>query len=223
MAYSQERTMRLRRRFAFAVVIVAPALLLAFVSQPDVPQGAAHSSNTAQITGSAYPSRSHLHKQLVPQPQPTKTIAKQSVPSPAPLGWRKPTGSQPNLKGVGNLNVSVNLGAQTVDIRNESDVLYTMVASTGVDDSTPRGDFTISQRGSHFYNANEGMGAKTWTAFIGTTYLFHSVPTDIDGDFIESEAEKLGKPASHGCVRLTVADAQWFYDSIPDGTPVHIE
>lgn len=215
--------MKLRRRIAFAVVVVVPALVLAFVSQPEVPHDATQTGAVAQSAMSQYPSRSHLRKQLVPEPQSTKSITKQSVLSPAPVDWHKPTGTQPSLEGVGALNVSVNLDAQTVDIRDGSDILYTMVASTGVDDSTPIGDFTISQRGTHFYNPSEGMGAKTWTAFIGTTYLFHSVPTDIDGDFIESEAEKLGRPASHGCVRLTVADAQWFYDTIPDGTPVHIE
>ena len=36
------------------------------------------------------------------------------------------------------------------------------------------------------------------------------------------EGAKLGQPASHGCVRLTVADAQWFYDQVPDGTLVTI-
>ena len=54
-------------------------------------------------------------------------------------------------------------------------------------------------------------------------YLFHSVPTGQNfGDYLEDEAMKLGQPASHGCVRLTVADAKWFYDQVPDGTPVTI-
>ena len=39
---------------------------------------------------------------------------------------------------------------------------------------------------------------------------------------MEEEGNKLGQPASHGCVRLTVADAEWFYNQIPEGTPVTI-
>ena len=37
-----------------------------------------------------------------------------------------------------------------------------------------------------------------------------------------SEAEKLGSPASHGCIRLSIADSKWLYDQLPTGTPIHI-
>jgi len=68
----------------------------------------------------------------------------------------------------------------------------------------------------------EGMGADYWVQFSGS-YLFHSVPTgEAFGDYLPEEGAKLGQPASHGCVRLTVADAQWFYDQVPDGTLVTI-
>jgi len=33
----------------------------------------------------------------------------------------------------------------------------------------------------------------------------------------------LGKPASHGCVRMTVEDAKWIYDTIPNGTKVIVQ
>ena len=54
--------------------------------------------------------------------------------------------------------------------------------------------------------------------------LFRSIINQAQnfGDYLEDEAMKLGQPASHGCVRLTVADAKWFYDQVPDGTPVTI-
>ncbi len=138
------------------------------------------------------------------------------------IDWQAPTGTQPDLSTMTELRVDVRLGDQRVDVKNGDDVIYTMVASSGLDNSTPTGDFTIGQRGEDFFNGDEGMGANWWTAFEGTTYLFHSVPTDTEGNYIESEALKLGEPASHGCVRLTVADAKWFYDAIPTDTPVHI-
>ncbi|MDB6823838.1 L,D-transpeptidase [Bifidobacterium longum] len=52
--------------------------------------------------------------------------------------------------------------------------------------------------------------------------LFHTVPTDSSGRYIVSEANKLGSPASHGCVRLTVPDVKWLYEQLPQGTTVHI-
>lgn len=71
------------------------------------------------------------------------------------------------------------------------------------------------------------MPKKAWAPTIGCSstgsYLFHSVPTgEAFGDYLPEEGAKLGQPASHGCVRLTVADAQWFYDQVPDGTLVTI-
>lgn len=47
-------------------------------------------------------------------------------------------------------------------------------------------------------------------------YLFHSVTYDRYGDHYSLQAKeykKLGKSASHGCIRLQVADAKWIYDN----------
>lgn len=54
------------------------------------------------------------------------------------------------------------------------------------------------------------------------TYLFHSVPTDCNGNEIKEEAEKLGTPCSHGCVRMSKEDAKWFYENISEGVIVSI-
>lgn len=54
--------------------------------------------------------------------------------------------------------------------------------------------------------------------------LFHSVwyykmdPSTLSA----TQYNKLGTAASHGCVRLTVADAKWIYDNCPIGTTVEI-
>jgi lipoprotein-anchoring transpeptidase ErfK/SrfK len=45
---------------------------------------------------------------------------------------------------------------------------------------------------------------------------------DENKEIIEEEAEKLGQPASHGCIRLKVEDAKWVYDNIPEKTEVFI-
>lgn len=74
---------------------------------------------------------------------------------------------------------------------------------------------------------------KRWNALQGNVYgqyatqiigniLFHSVPyTAKRNDALEYwEYDKLGTDASLGCVRLTVEDAKWIYDNIPQGTIV---
>ncbi len=54
------------------------------------------------------------------------------------------------------------------------------------------------------------------------SYLFHSVPyLSSSKDTLETEEyNKLGSPASLGCVRLCVADAIWIYENCPVNTTV---
>ena len=39
----------------------------------------------------------------------------------------------------------------------------------------------------------------------------------------KTSVRKLGRRASHGCIRLTVEDAKWIYDNCPAGTTVIIQ
>ena len=74
-----------------------------------------------------------------------------------------------------------------------------------------------------------------WHTLDGPTYgqycsritgsiLFHSVwyyqPEKNTQSYVQYN--KLGTLASHGCVRLTVADAKWIYDNVPSGTEVKV-
>ncbi len=98
-----------------------------------------------------------------------------------------------------------------------------MTASGGrPGDETPEGTFRIQNRGYHFFSQKYGEGAYYWVRIFGN-YLFHSIPVDIEGKVIQEEAEKLGCPASHGCVRLSFEDAEWFYENVPDGALVVID
>lgn len=78
-------------------------------------------------------------------------------------------------------------------------------------------------------------GGWEWKGLFGNVYgqyatqitgniLFHSVPyTSPNGDKSTLEYweyDKLGTPASMGCVRLTVRNAKWIYDNCASGTKV---
>ena len=145
--------------------------------------------------------------------------------STQPVDWLKPSQQvdYPDPAAHPGLSLEVSLQDQRVYVRDGSELLYTMYASTGMDDSTPRGSFRIqNERGDHFYNPDEGMGARYYTSFLNHgVFLFHSVPTDSKGGYIKEEADMLGiRPGSHGCIRLTVPDARWIMQSVPTGTPV---
>lgn len=80
---------------------------------------------------------------------------------------------------------------------------------------TVKGTFTVGSRGKSF---GSSYTCWWWTQFYGN-YLFHSVPYN-PGSMSSIQDGRLGINASHGCVRLTLENARWIYDTIPSGTKV---
>ena len=79
------------------------------------------------------------------------------------------------------------------------------------------------------------LGKYRWAELMGPSYgqyctrivggiLFHSVPgyNRTSYNISYRDYNKLGQPASHGCIRLTVEDAKWIYDNCKKGTTVKI-
>ena len=105
-------------------------------------------------------------------------------------------------------------GAYTVPVK-------AMPCSCGIElDYTPLGTFSTSD----YYE---------WRLMVDNTYgqyavrfvnriLFHSVPylSDAPDTLVSEEYNKLGEPASHGCVRLTASDSKWIYENCEKGTTV---
>lgn len=110
----------------------------------------------------------------------------------------------------------------TKDSNGEFTVPYkAMACSTGkYIGNTPLGTYSTSSRYTWRLMV-DGTHSQYATRFNGGI-LFHSVPCySPHNDQLEyEEFNKLGSPASLGCVRLTVADAKWIYDNCPYGTKV---
>ena len=178
----------------------------------------ANASSTATVSARQFPKAHHSGKSESSSSSAKKeqtgeqTKVQKADPvgsSTQPVDWLKPSQQidYPDPAAHPGLSLEVSLQDQRVYVRDGSQLLYTMYASTGMDDSTPRGSFRIqSERGDHFYNPREGMGARYYTSFLNHgVFLFHSVPTDSSGSYIKEEADLLGiRPSSHGCIRLTV-------------------
>lgn len=224
--HGRERARMKRRRAMVASCAVLVLLLVGFSAHAAIgnwSRGTALQPEMSVQTTVQHPvAETYVDMERGQVPQANQEIQARRDQEAARARWTNPTGTQPDLSQYSNLSVDVNLAEQKVYVKSNGTTIYTMIASSGMNDATPRGNYVIQQRGTHFYNASEGMGADYWVRFRGS-YLFHSVPTGPEaGDYIASEGEKLGQPASHGCVRLSVADAQWFYNQIPEGTPVTI-
>lgn len=129
-----------------------------------------------------------------------------------------------NISSNSKYYIKINYQANVVTVyqKGEDDKLTpikAMTCSTGA--ATPR---------SGVYSV---QGKWTWGALFGNVWghyvtkivgniLFHSVPyLSADPGSLEYwEYDKLGTSASAGCVRLSVADAQWIFNNMPVGTPI---
>ncbi len=97
------------------------------------------------------------------------------------------------------------------------------VCSTGLEeDSTPLGVFEISDK-YRWRLMVDGTYAQYAVRIYGQIML-HSVPyLEPSCDTLESwEYNKLGEPASLGCVRFRAADIKWIYTNCNEGTTVNI-
>lgn len=85
---------------------------------------------------------------------------------------------------------------------------------------TPLGSFKTSDSYPWGYMIDGSWGRYSVRIYKGI--LFHSVPyySNNPADMEWEQYNKLGEPASLGCVRLTYADVKWIYENCPRGTEV---
>ena len=93
-----------------------------------------------------------------------------------------------------------------------------MICSCG--NGTPSGTYTTTDQYRWRYLVGDVYGQ--YATRITGHILFHSVPylRQSEDSLQYEEYNKLGTTASHGCIRLTVADSLWIYQNCPSGTKV---
>lgn len=141
------------------------------------------------------------------------------------INWRKPSQNKayPSFKTHKGTWLYVSTKRQKVYFHYKNKITYIMNCSTGKTNTpTPKGTYHIQAEHGKSFSGAAG-GARYWVSWKGHgVYLFHSVPINSKGQYIISEAKKLGHKASHGCIRLAVPDAKWLYVHVPVGTKVVI-
>ena len=129
--------------------------------------------------------------------------------------------------------------AITVDVTNQVVTVYgldenggytrivrQMLCSTGTKaNPSDVGEWVLTGRVARWcYFPQWGGHAQFWTK-INSSIAFHSVIYSDPSDTMSlkvSSYNNLGSRASHGCIRLTVADAKWIYDNCGEGVVVTI-
>ena len=157
------------------------------------------------------------------------TSEKIAVPSYTPI-------DPPTVDG--ERKIVVYIGTESIVVFKAVDGEWTeervLICSTGRSKGlTPRGDFAIMKQ-YPYKKMGQIEGENVYSQYasrITGSYLFHSIP--IGGkkrqnqDYGKKQMyveyyEKLGTPASGGCVRLRCADAYWIYMNCTVGTPITI-
>ena len=101
-----------------------------------------------------------------------------------------------------------------------------MICSTGLNDTpTPMGTYQAAGAtgtGEWYWFGTYNCYAK-WAYRIVGGILFHSVIYSKGKKLNQTSVRKLGRKASHGCIRLKVEDAKWIYDTVPAGSTVVVQ
>lgn len=106
---------------------------------------------------------------------------------------------------------------------NEDDVRIAFTCSSGkASTPTKTGDYKILSK--YRWRLMIGNCYTQYASSFSSGYLFHSIPYNRKNPATMSNAsyDKLGSPASAGCVRLCFRDAKWVYDNCPIGTYVRV-
>ena len=126
------------------------------------------------------------------------------------------------------VNAQANVVTVYKKVDNKWEPFRAMLCSTGTGkkgttNATPTGTFYV--KGRWDWGAMVDNVYARYCVHFYQDYLFHSVPYNKQYDKKSQptkEFNKLGKDASHGCIRLSTMDAKWVYDNCGRGTKVTI-
>lgn len=83
---------------------------------------------------------------------------------------------------------------------------------------SPEGLFSLGVHRLSFGRA--GYYSAAFALQISGNYLYHSVLLSPDGERVIDG--RLGERISHGCIRHSLEDSRWLYETVPDGTAILI-
>ena len=182
--------------------------------------------NIAKPTYTPYPS---------PTPAPTTAftpVATTLLPdaSSTPSGDLSLTQGLPGLSSEeatqvdpGGKYILVSISQQHLFAYQGDQLVYSLVVSTGMGNSTRVGTFSILDKIPNAYGATWGIWMPDWLGIYWSGTLengIHALPILPGGDRLWSGY--LGTPISFGCVVLGIDDALELYNWAEVGTPVEI-
>ena len=124
----------------------------------------------------------------------------------------------------GSKYILVDLSEQHMYVYEGDVLIYSFVASTGINGGTRIGNFAVQSKIPNAYGSTWNIWMPDWLGIYWSGGLengIHALPILPNGATLW--AGFLGRPISYGCVVLGTYDAQVLYDWAEMGTPVEIE
>lgn len=104
-----------------------------------------------------------------------------------------------------SLVANINVGSQTMTVSRSGQVLYRWSVSTARKGYfTPRGTYRPQWTARMWYSRKYDMSPMPYAVFFHGGYAIHGT----------GAVRQLGRPASHGCVRLHTANAATFFSMV---------
>jgi lipoprotein-anchoring transpeptidase ErfK/SrfK len=120
--------------------------------------------------------------------------------------------------------ILVDISEQHMYVYEGDTLIYSFVASTGINNGTRTGTFAVQSKIPNAYGATWNIWMPSWLGIYwagGLENGIHALPILPDGATLW--AGYLGSPISYGCVVLGTYEAQLLYDWAEIGTPVQIQ
>ncbi|OGF25364.1 hypothetical protein A2331_02325 [Candidatus Falkowbacteria bacterium RIFOXYB2_FULL_34_18] len=117
--------------------------------------------------------------------------------------------------------IEIDTGRQNLKYFLGDVAIKEFVVSTGKPGmETPKGHFKVDYKDKKAWSAKYGLWMPYWMSLQNGYFGIHELP-EWPGGYKEG-VDHLGKPVSHGCIRLGVGDAEFLYNWAPMGTEVFI-
>lgn len=147
-------------------------------------------------------------------------VDESTVPTPAVEGPEAP--SLPEYGGA--KYILVDISEQHMYVYEGDALIYSFVASTGINNATRVGTFAVQSKIPNAYGSTWNIWMPSWLGIYwagGLENGIHALPILPNGAILWEGY--LGNPVSYGCVVLGTYEAQLLYDWAEIGTPVEIQ
>jgi lipoprotein-anchoring transpeptidase ErfK/SrfK len=159
-----------------------------------------------------------------PEATPTPGAMVMEIVDDTPVPTYAPVQAGSVASYGGSKYILVDISEQHMYVYEGDALVYSFVASTGMNNATRAGTFAVQSKIPNAYGSTWNIWMPSWLGIYWSGGLengIHALPILPNGATLW--AGFLGRPVSYGCVVLGSYEAQLLYDWAEIGTPVEIQ